>query len=265
MLNGEKTLKFFQANLSTVVVIPAFIGGLWQAIELMNISIPYIRFFSISQIVPDGLLILMFIVVALIPTIYSFIMDLGDEKQTPENEKLLLDEITLKRVVKRNKILFVLLMIFSFLMGVVVRKYLKIEEDVSILNIYFICALVVLFVLYQVIKTLNEINKSNPVNYIRGFRLLLFVTSISLTLTLCRAIHSNFLITNDLINIEKVNLLVKQKFPTASSEILYFNDKYLFYKLKFEKMKIKESSKHLEKIYIVELNEIFKEEEKKKL
>lgn len=49
-----------------------------------------------------------------------------------------------------------------------------------------------------------------------------------------------------------MNLLAKQKFTTASSEI--------------KKDENKRSSKPLKKkIYIVELNEIFKEEEKKKL
>ncbi|WP_348814152.1 hypothetical protein, partial [Flavobacterium maritimum] len=51
--------------LSVLVIVPAFIGGLWQIIELSNISITYIRFFSISQIVPDGLLILLFLLLGL--------------------------------------------------------------------------------------------------------------------------------------------------------------------------------------------------------
>lgn len=52
--------NFIKDYLSVIILIPAFIGGIWQLIELMSISMPNIRFFSISQIVPDGLLILMF-------------------------------------------------------------------------------------------------------------------------------------------------------------------------------------------------------------
>ncbi|KAF2331473.1 hypothetical protein [Flavobacterium nitrogenifigens] len=263
---AERILKFFQNNLSTIVVIPAFIGGLWQAMELMNISLPYLRFFSISQIIPDGLLILMFMLVSLMPMMMNLIQDFWDEKKG----KFLFSNITvdvneLKPLVKKHSTTFLVLVFSSFLMVFIVNYFKIVAKDFSILNVYFIISVTILYVIYTLLNDLGKANKLRPVRYIRFYRLLFIFTTLFLASTLFREIHRNFLLTDDLINIEKANLLVKQKFPTATSEILYFNDKYLFYKIKFEKMKIKESSKTLEKIYIVELNEIFKEEEKKKL
>lgn len=54
----EVTPAWIKDNLSLIILVPAILGGLWQLLELASIGIPYIRFFSVSQIVSDGLLIL---------------------------------------------------------------------------------------------------------------------------------------------------------------------------------------------------------------
>jgi len=45
-------------NLALIILLPTVFGGLWQIIELSKISISYIRFFSVTQLIPDGLLML---------------------------------------------------------------------------------------------------------------------------------------------------------------------------------------------------------------
>ncbi|MDC4826190.1 hypothetical protein NQ838_17905, partial [Acinetobacter baumannii] len=50
--------NFLKNNLSLLIILPSVLGGLWQIIELFSIDLPYIRFFSINQMVPDGVLIL---------------------------------------------------------------------------------------------------------------------------------------------------------------------------------------------------------------
>lgn len=50
--------NWVKENLSLILIIPTTIGGLWQLLELSRISTAYIRFFSISQVIPDGLLVL---------------------------------------------------------------------------------------------------------------------------------------------------------------------------------------------------------------
>lgn len=51
-------LTWLKENLPVIVIIPALLGGLWQLIELSLIGLPYIRFFSVSQLISDGLLLL---------------------------------------------------------------------------------------------------------------------------------------------------------------------------------------------------------------
>lgn len=47
---------------SLIVVIPPLIGGLFQILELSLISSSYIRFFSVTQALVDGLLFLFFVI-----------------------------------------------------------------------------------------------------------------------------------------------------------------------------------------------------------
>lgn len=45
-----------------LILIPTLIGGTWQALELMSIDPAFIRFFSVSQLIPDGILVLSIVV-----------------------------------------------------------------------------------------------------------------------------------------------------------------------------------------------------------
>ena len=54
----NEKFKWVKENLNLILIIPTVIGGFWQIIELARISTAYIRFFSITHVIPDGLLIL---------------------------------------------------------------------------------------------------------------------------------------------------------------------------------------------------------------
>ena len=54
----KEKFKTFRENLSLIILIPTILGGLWQFISLADISMSYIRFFSLTQLVVDGILIL---------------------------------------------------------------------------------------------------------------------------------------------------------------------------------------------------------------
>ena len=61
-------------DLSLIILLPTFLGGIWQLLELSSISTSFIRFFSISQLIPDGLLILFIFIIIYISVIVSFNM-----------------------------------------------------------------------------------------------------------------------------------------------------------------------------------------------
>ncbi|UFK97555.1 hypothetical protein [Kaistella faecalis] len=61
------TLKTYYTDhkdfLPLFVLIPTVIGGIWQTLELMLIGFSTLRFFSVSQLVSDGIIILCFTVI----------------------------------------------------------------------------------------------------------------------------------------------------------------------------------------------------------
>jgi hypothetical protein len=57
VLNVSITTAWIKNNISLLVLLPTVAGGLWQLLELLSLGTPYIRFFSLTQLVPDGLLI----------------------------------------------------------------------------------------------------------------------------------------------------------------------------------------------------------------
>ena len=63
-------IKFF---LPIFLTLPPLLGGIWQLVELFNIHPSYIRFFSVTQLFPDGLLMLL-VLVATTPLLLIIIL-----------------------------------------------------------------------------------------------------------------------------------------------------------------------------------------------
>ena len=97
-INQEKSnntltlfIKFIKEYLSFILIIPTFLGGIWQIIELSSISISFIRFFSVTQLIADGLLI----IVVFFPWILGYLVfdvfyqqlkkDLQEESENKKN------------------------------------------------------------------------------------------------------------------------------------------------------------------------------------
>jgi hypothetical protein len=64
--NTKKSIFFQILNkikeyLSLIIFLPTLLGGLWQVIVLSQFGLSYIRFFSISQLLSDGLILLFFL------------------------------------------------------------------------------------------------------------------------------------------------------------------------------------------------------------
>ena len=53
-----KLIDNLNSNLTLLLVIPPLLGSVFQVISLTSIDISFLRFFSVSQLVPDGTMIL---------------------------------------------------------------------------------------------------------------------------------------------------------------------------------------------------------------
>ncbi len=54
-----KYLNLIKEYLGLIIIAPATLGGLYQVIMIcILLGVPYLRFFSVTQVLPDGLLVL---------------------------------------------------------------------------------------------------------------------------------------------------------------------------------------------------------------
>ncbi|MNQ29864.1 hypothetical protein D3C85_431880 [compost metagenome] len=258
----NKIGKFLKDYLSVLIIIPAFIGGLWQALELMSISIPYIRFFSISQIVPDGILILFFIVIASIATLFSLFADTLFFTKN-ESKPTVLGEDDYE--IYRKKQLKYWIIVFSlFYIGAVYYyvwfmfdkpKFSEFKSDIS----FSFCMILWLNISLNRCYNYAKEKHKEIVKFCNIFLLGLYVI---IGFNFSKRIHNIFIAPSNIINIEQVKNDVIHKYPNTKQELLYFNDKYIFIKI-INKLKMDKKGrviKHTsEKIYILKFENLFDE------
>jgi hypothetical protein len=247
-------LDFLKDNLSLIIVIPAFLGGLWQSIELMSISIPYIRFFSISQIVPDGLLILSIILIGLVPYTlsyyYNYLLNL-DEKEKPKSE----EEIESDRIknLKRFKWIFFISFFFGVTYFLFFINFINTSKDL------FADTAITIVVLFGSTFSLHACYELSDIYAKKIYKLgnLMLIGLYILTLVYYRKIlHNSFVLTDNLDNVENINNILNTKYPNKSTKIEYFNDKYLFIKIIDSSKKDLKTLKPIEKIHIMEIEKL---------
>ncbi|MCA4173150.1 hypothetical protein LDY27_08850, partial [Acinetobacter baumannii] len=74
-----KEIDFYKEHWSIIIFIPAFLGGFFQISRLYLLDPSFIRFFSVQQVIPDGLFILF--IIALSFLIFTLFNKLFIEKE----------------------------------------------------------------------------------------------------------------------------------------------------------------------------------------
>jgi cation transport ATPase len=196
-------IKFIKEYLPFILIIPAFLGGVWQIIELSSISISFIRFFSVTQLIADGLLI----IVVFFPWIIGyFIFDSFYQQMKKDLEK--------EGKNKKNNIYLKIFMAVTLFIVIILLWYaVRFKPNVIfgyiifIINTYLTISAILLIFTKTFFKLISKITKSKNAT----FRLL-FILMITFFF------HHFFFIPENLKNLKNI--------PNGS--ILYFNDKYIF-------------------------------------
>lgn len=240
----KKYYTLLKDNFTLIVAIPPFLGAIWQLIELSRIDLSYIRFFSISQLVPDGSLIL----VSLILVFYSAFclkLLLDNLKGTEEtNEKA-----------KKEKYQPITGLILS-LIGIGILYFgLTYANDYFIKNLKSILAIWLIVPLNILILIISILFLENGLSYVENIfsksrvkRLLIYYTLIFIFIfsNYIKLYYLEFnkiiLLPKDLINLKSIEKQIKDDYPSSTINIKYLNDKYIFYSivdsLNNEKIKI---------------------------
>ena len=224
--------KIIKENISFILLLPTLLGGLTQMIELLKISPSLIRFFSISQLISDGIFILFyFLIIVFLPYLLTKIF--FDYKLSKRNQQ---------EIFKYRIPYAIFLIIFATLC-------IKFEDFYNRkLSYLFIVHCLLFFVVsfgVHLIFKLTHFRKKTSISIIDEkvfISLYLIVAGIVLSIVMFQKVSYETPIDNFEI--------VKSKYKNEGKvDILYFNDKYIFLETECNKM--------TKKIHIEEINSIF--------
>lgn len=268
-MNTKYFIEQVKNNLALIILLPTVFGGLWQIIELSKMSIAYIRFFSATQLVPDGLLMLF-----ILATLYlAYKLGILQEHKINFNKKMMIIHIMRPKGLihyfiktnKSNKLTYSENPIYKksvipsymaiVLLGIPFLFYLlsfilfnESEDNSKLLSIMMSITLVMVLgglilnsarILYEhiiennIIKIVIKYISDKPIIKelifipIKLLSAILFLGLILVPIYLFSLFHKNYFLPENLKNLENIQTSLNAK-DYNKSEILYFNDKYIF-------------------------------------
>lgn len=267
MIQVDKIYKNVKDNISIIILLPTILGGLWQLIELSSLSFSFVRFFSVTQLLPDGLLILTMIILLYIAYYFGInkhkfkynrkILNLKTKKPNNFNFIKNVQSQKLKYVnnpiYRKENIFFELLMII--LSPILFYSFFKLTNiyDELINNFNFI---IFVIAFYFIILFLNMFLSSLFLLLVHFFEskffskvkeycidkplvkeLLIFpikiiggiiiILMILFPMKIASFFHEKYLLPKNLKNLEYLDKTLNNK-NYQSSKIVYLNDKYIF-------------------------------------
>lgn len=247
-----KYLDFLKEYLAIFVLVPTLLGGAWQLISLAKLGISYIRFFSISQLVSDGIIMIGALLLMSLITLYSYWMGKNLSKYIKEKKN------NVRSLIIQVILHFAALIILSseIVLGF---KYLvssfKMEIRGDVIALIFIFLPLINFVLQATSIKLHRIIR---VFYYRKLRLIrnrffqiiiklanriydfysrmvIFVIGLSVffwvifTFNLLFSV-SNYYLADNLVNLSKIDELLLERYKLTPDDfrISYMNDTYIF-------------------------------------
>lgn len=236
----EKVLNWLKANqikdnLTFIILIPTILGGIWQIWELSNVSVGFIRFFSISQLVSDGLLILFLLFFSWI--FFKIGSSLGRFRKRSAKERIVYFQKSARQYV------FLMLAVPALSASVTWilfgTKYFQFDVfivaaiiglSVSLLRTIFIdCGLNLS--LHRLLKKGYKKIIDTTTKIIVG---ILLVLSLNQLPNLLSEFHKNYSLPLNFENAKNLKEYISRKkgINIKSIEIKYFNDKFIFIETK---------------------------------
>lgn len=247
-MNKEKLNNLYKQlkdNLSVILLVPTILGGIWQLLELSSISASFIRFFSFTQLIADGLLILFVLTIFFISYRFTGIQFNNDTfKLNSENPPPFWYGITLISIV-----LILIILLFPEFKGFYEKKNHSIPEIaimIPVITMLFASTILGIISLTEKLINIkaNTIKKLISNKWIRGITQLLFrITIILLFFWFLKFIlidlnphfsnfRSHLLFPDKLLNKEILDkkIINEQKLKFLP-KLIYYNDKYFFYEI----------------------------------
>lgn len=222
----------YKKHSQIIILLPAILGGLWQILELSKISTSYIRFFSVTQMIPDGILILFFFgMLFLTSRGIIFINDISLKKNKNNEVKSIKD-------IRISKIIFLVIAIIYFFNYGFNLDFKQIELAPIIIHLLVFTIFVI--EIFSICKDFYKIISQNypeKINYFRKKTKGVFesivlpaiiLVSIRFFFLFLSLFSNSYILPENFKNLNDTKSKLKSIFSNNSSEILYLNDKFVF-------------------------------------
>jgi len=206
-------------NLTMFAVIPTVLGGIWQMTKLLSLSTNMMRFFSITQLISDGILVLIIIICPILLFSIFFISPKSNIKKSEEtlfNKDYLFGYFPI--------ILNLIFMVLILTIWLKLYQYITIDTLGTLISGIPLIAIVVVFLYFIIEKCITKDKIF--------LQLFLILCTIIYTLTTFIAFNNITKNLTGIVNFEKmINKIEKDHCYSKKPEVLYFNDKYIFIEL----------------------------------
>lgn len=224
------SLQFWKRNLSLIVIIPYILGGIWQIIELSTISLAYIRFFSVTQSISDGLLVLV--------VLFLIVSILWIWRRRDVTERMVRKWLMTETNVDVKIIVVLLTVTLSIIL--LLPLFAMINDN------WMIVSLITLFVLWLAIflskdrfsnsqsETVLQKAKIGIFQWARLVLILVFIGYlIGFTPFFFQNLRKSLTSLEDNVNIMKQKQLIARKIDRSNNfvDVIYFNDQFIFWKV----------------------------------
>jgi hypothetical protein len=252
----ERAFNWLNANqlkdhLPFVVLVPTILGGIWQIWELKRISVGFIRFFSITQLLSDGLLILFILFF-----IWLFFL-IGSSMVHVRNREAKEKIIDFHKRARRNVyFIFLIAVLFTVTPLFFSGEYFLLEFLVVVfsvgLTVSSIRTLLIQGGLNLFLRRLGR--RGNNQLMVSLIKMLLtgsLIFSFILIVNLANKFHESYALPSNFENTKSLKKYVsrKKEIDLKHIEILYFNDRYIFIK-----------TGYLDEILVLEISNLYSED-----
>lgn len=255
----KKYLDLIKENFNLIVAIPPILGALWQITELSRLSLSYIRFFSISQLVADGVLILILLLVFSLGVfiLYKKDVTIYNEDKIEERKINIFEDLT---TVKKPSILwgscyYILSFMFIIIWLKIINNWFveNIKEPYIIAILFPFNLIIFLIILTLIVRSLEHFKKSVKKRIAEFLYLFMIFLITIVPFIIFKSYYLEFnklmLLPNNLENIKKVENEIKNNHKNTTIKLKYLNDKYIFYSIT--------DKKGNEKIKIIKFDNLF--------
>ena len=207
----EDPLKFIRDNLSVFIFFPTLLGGFWQIIQLSDISLSYIRFFSLTQLIPDGLTVLIILLLMSVMGIFFVYIF----------QKIVVDFLELKNYLdvsinKRFEIVAIIIIsVFSIFFTCIIY-FIHFSEIIHFfIGVILMLIILIIFVFFNVmflrgIKLIFfkkiEVPRIADITFMK-LRFIYILPFCFYSLLFIIALTKNFRIPRNLVNFERIETL----------------------------------------------------------